>query len=346
MTETRCSIRVSGAVLLSDDVACDGFFADAKVRIQTHVHDDHMTGFETSEGSQRIYCLPGTWALLVSERNGTLDVRSNFKAVMPRDTFEGPMGTTITLHDSGHMLGSAQVVVEHVDGYRSGYSGDFAWPIDDVVQVDELVVDSTYGSPDSIRLYSQEQAEEAFLERVLANVKRGPVYVRAYRGTLQRALAVLAEAGCGFPILLSSPQLREAAVYRREGFAISELIAANTPDGRAAVEEGRYILVEGRGDRQPMNRPDGYNIKLSAFYANPRDPVTHFSDRDCEVAISNHADFAGTMDYVAATRAKVVRTDNVRGPHGVVLAYELARRLGVAAVPASPEVGAARAWGA
>jgi putative mRNA 3-end processing factor len=346
MTETRCSIRSSGAVLLAEGVACDGFYADAAVRLQTHVHDDHMSGFETSEGSQRIFCLPGTWSLLVAERNGTLDIRSNFTGVEAGTTFRGPNGTTIVLRDSGHMLGSAQVEVEHHDGYRTGYSGDFSWPIDDVVQVDEIVLDSTYGSPDSIRTYSQEQAEEAFVELVHKNVKVGPVYVRAFRGTLQRALAALTESGCGFPILLSQPQLQEAAVYRREGFSIGELVAVDSPEGTAARGEGRYVLVEGRGDRQPMNRPPGYSIKLSAFYANPRDPVTHFSDRDCEVAMSNHADFAGTLEYVAATGAKVVRTDNVRGPHGVALAFELARRLGVAAVPASPEATSHRAWGA
>jgi len=345
MTETRCSIRSSGAVVLDKAVACDGFYGDAAVRLQTHVHDDHMGGFETSEGSQRIFCLPGTWALLVAERNGTLDVRSNFKAVQTAAPFRVLNGPIITLRDSGHMLGSAQVEVEHVDGYRAGYSGDFAWPIADVIQVDELVVDSTYGSPDSNRLYSQEQAEDAFIERVFTNAKVGPVYVRAFRGTLQRALAALTEAGCAFPILASRPQLSEAAVYRREGFSIGALIAADSEDGEAAKAQGRFVLVEGRGDRQPMNRPQGYSIKLSAFYANPREPVTHFSDRDCEVAISNHADFGGTLDYVAATGAKVVLTDNVRGPHGVDLALELSRRLGVTAIPASPE-NSERAWGA
>ena len=34
------------------------------------------------------------------------------------------------------------------------------------------------------------------------------------------------------------------------------------------------------------------------------DPVIEYSERGYSVALSNHADFTGTLDYVAATGAK------------------------------------------
>jgi putative mRNA 3-end processing factor len=56
------------------------------------------------------------------------------------------------------------------------------------------------------------------------------------------------------------------------------------------------------------------------------DPVLEYSDRAYRVALSNHADFLGTLDYVLATRAKYVVTDNTRG-RGVELAQAISERL-------------------
>jgi putative mRNA 3-end processing factor len=61
------------------------------------------------------------------------------------------------------MLGAAQVEVQLDSGLRLGYSGDFQWPLDRPMEVDALVVDSTYGSPESIRQYTQAEAETRFL---------------------------------------------------------------------------------------------------------------------------------------------------------------------------------------
>ena len=71
-------------------------------------------------------------------------------------------GGRLTLLPSGHMLGAVQVALETPGGRRIGYSGDFHWPVADVIHVDELVIDGTYGSEASIREYSQEQAEASF----------------------------------------------------------------------------------------------------------------------------------------------------------------------------------------
>ena len=74
---------------------------------------------------------------------------------------------------------------------RVGYSGDFAWPLDNVIQVDALVVDSTYGSPESIRNYSQGECEAQFLLLSRKLLSEGPVYIKAHTGTLHRAMQLL-----------------------------------------------------------------------------------------------------------------------------------------------------------
>jgi predicted metal-dependent RNase len=50
------------------------------------------------------------------------------------------------------------------------------------------------------------------------------------------------------------------------------------------------------------------------------------------VALSDHSDFNGLIEYVRRCKPKRVVTDNYRVSHGVTLAREISRRLGIPAV--------------
>ena len=131
---------------------------------------------------------------------------------------------------------------------RVGYSGDFAWPLDNVLQVDGLVVDSTYGSPDSIRNYSQGECEAQFLSLSRKLLSKGPVYVKAHTGTLHRAMQLLS-AELDVPLVGSSRLGREVAVYRQYGYAIGPVASWEVPEGQALLKEDRFIRLFGKGDK-------------------------------------------------------------------------------------------------
>jgi putative mRNA 3-end processing factor len=179
-------VSAEGAVHLGNEVVCDGFHYAAKIRVQTHVHTDHMTHFDRSKGLQDVVMTRETRDLLVAEKNADLPYRDNIIALSAGESV-ATGNSTVRLLPNGHMLGSAQVLTETNAG-RLGYSGDFAWPIDEVIQVDALVVDSTYGNPEKVREYDQARAESRFLELVLDELKRGRIHLVAHRGTLHRAL--------------------------------------------------------------------------------------------------------------------------------------------------------------
>jgi Cft2 family RNA processing exonuclease len=68
---------------------------------------------------------------------------------------------------------------------------------------------------------------------------------------------------------------------------------------------------------------------------NTKDPVLEYSEASFRVAMSDHADFPGTLEYVKATGAQYVVTDNTRAGHAVLLAQEIQRRLGIRARPSA-----------
>jgi putative mRNA 3-end processing factor len=205
------------------------------------------------------------------------------------------------------------------------------------------VVDSTYGSPDARREFSQGEVETRLLELIYRLLKRGPVDLIAHRGTLQRALQVLnGQIDC--PVVGSSFVHSEVAIYRECGYCIDEITVVGSEQAKHALCHGRYLRVYGKGDRVPTDRGRSSRITLSAFMTRSDDPVLEYSDVAYRVALSDHADFEGTLDYVQATGAKFVVTDNTRGGNGVRLALEIQNRLGTPARPSSNK--ASREWGA
>lgn len=324
----------SGAVRLGSKTVCDGYAFNFRYRVQTHVHDDHMGEFDKSKGEQDLFMSPETRALLIAERDADLEYRDNLIAIQQGVDREIDDGSRLTLLPAGHMLGSCQTALELPDGIRCGYSGDFSWPLDKVIQVDELVVDGTYGSPASVRRYTQDDAESCLLEIVLQRLRYGSVHINAHRGTVERVLHVLG-GDVGVPILASANLIREVAVYQEHGFAVGALEALESPDGRLALRERSYVRLYSKGDGFGNERPEGTSVTCSAYMVRTDHPLLKFSDRAYRVALSNHADFEETLAYVEATGAKTVVTDNTRN-HGIDLAMAINSRLeGVRAEPST-----------
>ncbi|RKU28223.1 hypothetical protein C6497_09560 [Candidatus Poribacteria bacterium] len=337
----RIDVSASGAVILDKVVSCDGFISDCPIRVQTHVHKDHMSGFNSSIGVQHIIMSNPTRDLLINEFNAVLPNRSNFVGIplnqsISHDNFQ------VRLLNNGHMLGSVQVEVISTDGLRCGYSGDFTWPLEEVIEVEELVLDSTYGSPDSVRKFSQEEANNRFVELVIERLNFGPILILAHRGTLQRAISYLDDA-INEPIIASSRLFSEWQVYQKHGYGLPDILDESTQNAKLILSKGKYIRLFGTGDPRPTDTGNATSIKLSAYMSRFDNPVVEYSEKAFCIALSDHADYNETLAYVHATQARRILTDNSRGKHAVELALALKRELGVDAQPSENKY--TREWG-
>ena len=334
MTSPLIDVFSGGAVSLGSKTLCDGYAHGFPFRVQTHIHDDHMGDFNRSKGFQDLFMSQETLKLLIAERNADLEYRDNLIPIQWDVGHKLEDGSTLTLLPSGHMLGSCQVILELPDGVRCGYSGDFAWPLDHVMQVDQLVVDSTYGSPVSVRKYTQSEAESILLEIVCQRLRHGSVHVKAHRGTIERVLHALA-GNIGVPILVSENLRRNLDVYQNHGFAVEAVEVLESTTGKMALKEHSYVRLYSKGDGWGNELREGTCVTCSAYMVNTDDPLLKFSERAYRVALSNHADFEGTLAYVEATGAELVVTDNTKN-HGVELAIAITQHLdGVCAMPST-----------
>jgi putative mRNA 3-end processing factor len=340
MISLPIDVTPRGAVRLGDDITCDGFVAGPRYRIQSHVHTDHMSGFNTSKGAQDILTSGATRDLLIAEYNADLAYREN---LLPVQHYYSAGEVGVELQSSGHMLGAVQIAVTLPSGLRLGYSGDFQWPLASTIKVDGLVVDSTNGSLNCKPHFTHEELQERLREIVITKIKEGPVYVKAFQGKMQRAMELLSDI-VNHPSIGSQRLCRQVAVYKRYGYTIGRLIDKASLEGREVQRSRTYVHYISTGDLDPDEPSDGTTIKLSAFMPPGNEPVHWDSDRSCTVALSDHADFEGTIEYVRSTGARYVVTDWHRSPQFALdLAVALRSRLGIEAKPSSQRKSFA--WG-
>src|SRR5690242_11296719 len=104
MSHYPIDVAMSGAVILGPDVTCDGFLREAKARVQTHIHSDHMRDFASSKGLQEIILSEPTRQLLIFELDADLPYRSNIRSLNDESQHE-VNESRVSLVSSGHMLG-------------------------------------------------------------------------------------------------------------------------------------------------------------------------------------------------------------------------------------------------
>jgi KH/beta-lactamase-domain protein len=218
--------------------------------IITHAHLDHsgFLPFLFKYGYEGpVYCTRATLNLMtllqldyldVAEREGKLspysqkDVRKAILHTIPLDYGEvtdiAP-DIRLTLHNAGHILGSAIVHLHIGDGlYNIAYTGDFKFSKSHLLEsanftfprLETIIIESTYGAPSDI-MPSRKRAERDLIEIINATLSRdGKVLIPVLAvGRAQELMLVLEE-------YIRKRMLREIPVYI-DGM-ISEATAIHT----------------------------------------------------------------------------------------------------------------------
>jgi putative mRNA 3-end processing factor len=233
------------------------------------------------------------------------------------DTFAGTMqaarygerlsigGATVTFHPAGHVLGSAQVAVEH-NGLRIVASGDYKDVADptcapfELVKCDVFITEATFGLP--VFRHGDPDGEIAKLLRSVALFPERAHLLGAYSlGKAQRLIALIRKAGYTQPIYLHGAIESITRYYQSRGIALGGLRAARDAD--KTQRAGAIVLCP----------PSALNELWSRRFP---DPVAAFASGWMRVrargrqrgialplVISDHADWDGLTATITATGA-------------------------------------------
>lgn len=201
----------------------------------THGHSDHAR-----PGHANVLATPGTLAIMRAR------LGDQAGATLQPQTYGAPIRVgevTVTFVPAGHVLGSAQVVLEW-RGSRVVVSGDYKRRPDptcaafEPVPCDAFITEATFGLP--VFRHPPADAEIAKLlhSRDLFPDRCHVVGVYAL-GKCQRVIALLRQAGYDRPIWLHGALIPICDLYREHGVDLGEL----RPATGAAKEEMRGEIV-------------------------------------------------------------------------------------------------------
>jgi putative mRNA 3-end processing factor len=265
----------------------------------THGHSDHAR-----PGHGAVLATPETIAVMKA-RLGP-DCAGSFQVLRYGETIEMG-GVTVRLVPAGHILGSAQVVLDY-RGRRAVVSGDYKRHADptaapfELVQCDLFVTEATFGLP-----VFRHEPDAREIGRLLASLKAFPDrthLIGAYSlGKTQRLIGLLRGAGYDRPVWLHGALKAMCDVYAALGVALGELrLVGGAPDKLA----GEVVLAP------PSALKDRWTRRLT-------EPVTALASGwmrvrararqwgvELPLVISDHCDWPELVATIAETGAEEV----------------------------------------
>jgi putative mRNA 3-end processing factor len=265
--------------------------------IITHGHADHARA-----GHGAVLATPDTIAIM-QERYGA-NCAGSFQ---PLD-FGVPLtvdDVTITFFPAGHILGSAQVLLEH-KGMRIVDTGDYkrlrdrtAQPFE-LVQCDLLVTEATFGLP--VFQHPKPQDEIARLLASLAAYPERAHVVGCYAlGKAQRVIALIRDAGYDRPIYLHGAMLRLCALYEARGIALGDLRPAT--EASKADLAGQIVIAPPSAikDRWSRRLPDPV-LAVASGWMSVKQRAKQ-SGVELPLVISDHCDWGELNHSIVETGA-------------------------------------------
>jgi putative mRNA 3-end processing factor len=266
----------------------------------THGHSDHAR--------------PGHGAVLATAE--TLDLMrlrygDGFAGATQAVRYGEPLsldGVTVSFHPAGHVLGSAQILVE-AGGLRVVASGDYKDAADptcapfEKIACDVFITEATFGLP--VFRHGDPDTEIAKVLRSVAVFPERPHLIGAYSlGKAQRVIALLRKAGYDRPVFL------HGAVA-----AITRYYAGRMDLGKTVLarDAGRDDLTGPGAGAVVICPPAALNDRWSRRFG---DPVSAFASGwmrirararqhgvELPLVISDHADWNGLTAVIAAAGA-------------------------------------------
>jgi putative mRNA 3-end processing factor len=274
--------------------------AGAKCAIVTHGHSDHAR-----PGHQHVLATRETLAIM-EHRLGQAASRGTQAIAYGEKITIGDV--EVTLQPAGHVLGSAQVVIEW-KGARAVISGDYkrsadpTCPAFELIPCDLFITEATFALP--VFQHGDARTEVAKLLKSVSQFPERAHVVGVYGlGKCQRLIALLREAGYERPIYVHGALAGCSALYETFGVKLGTL----RPATGATREEMRGEIVlappSAIADRWSRRLPD----PLTAFASGWMRVRARARQQGIELplVISDHADWNELTKTIAETGAREV----------------------------------------
>ncbi len=284
------SVRPQGLYCEPADLFIDPVRSVPRAAI-THAHADHAR-----PGHQAVLATAETLAIMRARLGAAAGATQQPLAYNAPLTLND---VTLTLLPAGHVLGSAQILLEH-RGSRALISGDYKRQPDPTcapfqpAACDVFITEATFGLP----VFHHPPAE-AEIARLLASLALFPArahLIGCYSlGKCQRLIALLRAAGVDAPIFLHGAQIPLCELYQSLGIQLGD----RRPATGAKIPPGAIVLAPPSAltDRWSRRVPDALPC-LASGWMRVRARARQ-SGAELPLIISDHADWDELLATIA-----------------------------------------------
>jgi len=279
-----------------------GWWLDAPSRAErsfvSHAHSDHIAAH------REVLCTAATARLMRARLGG-----ARIEHVLPFGHAEAlTPESTVTLHPAGHILGSAQCLLEHPAHGALLYTGDFrlrpgpaaeacATPRADVLIMETTFGLSRYVFPDGARVLAD---LAAFCTGALAGGATPVLYAYSLGKSQELMLGL---AGSGLPLMVH-PQIRKLArIYEELGVTFPPY-----EEFDAAACAGHVVICPPQWGAAPIVNaiPRPRTAAVTGWALDPG--AVYRYQVDAAFPLSDHADFNDLLAFVDRVAPRVVYT--------------------------------------
>lgn len=350
-------INRDGSILLGKNTVADGFEHGREIGIVTHIHSDHMGNFTNAlHECSMIFTSRPTFDMLAAlhmELDSTVSSDTYFKGrhVYPLDFGKTEIprknmrqidpkkcySDQITLYQSDHILGTAQVLVVTDDGKRIVYSSDFIYPGTGPIECDILVLDPTHGNPRFNTPIDKSSLENRLVEFVEHEIESGnSITIRAHSGRLQYIMSLLSSGIAeNIKFFSHSDNKRLIPVYEKYEMPIREMHSSDTIRGEELMN-GPYPFVEFKKQSEGLSYAE--REKRAAVFQLGGWGIGKYTLKPPEdnskrylLELGDHGTYDGILEYVERCSPQLVITDGSRSKWAPNLAKSITQELGIAA---------------
>jgi DNA ligase-1 len=325
MGEVSFGIRAlrRGYQLASPRVQFDTVRGDGPAVI-SHAHADHAA----EDRRMPVFATPETAELLRLRGHLGEIVR------LPYDRWQTFRGWRMKLLPAGHILGSAQVLVERDDGRRLLYTGDMKTRAGRTAEsarfehAHELVIETTFGLPIFRFPPEAEVAGEMidFAGRCFDNGEI-PIFTGYSLGKSQEIMSILASAGIAMLVHPSTWQV--SRVYERFGYDFGDVARFS---GRGRREQRAWVMPPSSGAELLRSYAEARLCYVSGWAL--LEARRRWVAASLLAPLSDHADYYELFDVIRLVEPERVWT--VHGPYSELFARDVERTLGVDAGTPEP----------
>jgi len=325
----KADVTAKGAVLLGKYVACDAFNESMPLRVVTHAHADHMTGLRQSLRTCEKVLMTEATKDLIDVMRGPLFLMSGYVETLDYGKTLQYQEERMTFFRADHILGAAQVLVEDGGGTRIVFTGDFRIDGTPVLDADILVMEATYGSS-SCKRSSGRNVRNLLISLVEKGLKHGTVYVFGYHGKLQEVMQVLHNAGMKAPFVVPERVFHVSKACERHGMHLGRLMLSSEREAKELLDRNSSCIAFYHMASRSKIGLDSFRVYVSGWEFNSL--CRQVAEKEYVVALSDHSDFDGLVEYVRRSKPKLVITDNFRAGRAETLAKEIRKRFGISAL--------------